>query len=159
MWLAHTHTHTHTHRKQGRVRGHERVRQTSTTRKRSGRKDLVDSGRQKWEREVDLSFCVLVKKSVFVSFLSVLFSLVLSHPFFYISHFDSLPSVCFSIFIFLPLHLCVVSLSWTGVHCWIMNCRPHYGYKPCLSWAVCVSLSLYLAYYVTVTCCDCVFIT
>lgn len=62
-WHSLTRTHTDTQRKQGRVRGHERVRQTSTTRKRSGRKELVDSERQKWERGVDLPFfCVLVER-------------------------------------------------------------------------------------------------
>ena len=97
------HTHTHTHRKQGRVRGHERVRQTSTTRKRSGRKDLVDSGRQKWEREVDLSFHVLVKRSVFVSFLSVSSFLLFCFILFSTSLTLILSHLSVSLFLFLSL--------------------------------------------------------
>lgn len=57
----HTHMHTHTQIKQERVRGHEIVKQTRTTRK-EWKKGLVDNERQKWEREVDLPFCVLVER-------------------------------------------------------------------------------------------------
>lgn len=45
-----THWHTHAHKGKTRsVRGHERVRQASTTREGNGRKQLVDIVRQKWE--------------------------------------------------------------------------------------------------------------
>ena len=97
----HTHTHTHTQRKQGIVRGHERVRQTSTTRKRSGRKELVDSERQKWEREreVDLPLPVsLLRDSLFPCLLSL--RLLFSH---HMSPSLLFAFLCFFLFMFMML--------------------------------------------------------
>lgn len=59
--LPHMLIHMHTQLKEGRVRGHERVRQTRTTRKRSWKKELVDNKRQKREQEIDLPFVFLFR--------------------------------------------------------------------------------------------------
>lgn len=100
------HTHTYTQRKQGSVRGHERVRQTSTTRRGVEKKELVDSRRQKWKGEVDLPFCVKDN-----SLLPCLFSLcpLLFAPF--LSSFLTLYQSHLFLYFYFPLLLFYISIS------------------------------------------------
>lgn len=98
--LAHTHAHTHTNKTR------ESQRAWNSQADKNNQKGVEERVSWQWKTEMGersrppfLCPCWEIILCLICLSLCVLFSLVLFHSFFWTSHFESLPSVCFSIFI------------------------------------------------------------